>query len=104
MPVDFNSPIIGEVVMTGSDTFEFNTYWYAIKKGIPPAVNQIVHIGRAYGEGRSLSPGKVEFTHNFEIYLPAQDADGDGLPDPGQTPVRTFTVTTIDTRIPSPVR
>jgi hypothetical protein len=95
---DFNSPIIGEVVMTGPHTVEFNTFWYAIKKGSP--VNSIVFIGRAWGEGRFLAPGKSEFTHNFEIYLPSADTDGDGLPE--GAPVNTFTVTTLDTRVPSP--
>lgn len=103
LPVDSNSPLLGYVVLTSPDTTSFNSYWYGIKKGVPPALDVVVFIGRAWGEGKFLDSGKVENTYHFEIYVAAQDADGDGLPDEGQVPVKTFTVVTMDTRIP-PVR
>jgi hypothetical protein len=38
----------------------------------------------------------------LKFYLPSQDADGDGIPDAGETPVFVLPVTTMDTRLPSP--
>ena len=98
---DFVTPLIGEFVLTGPDTAAFNSYWYGIKKG---AVNQIVSIGRSWGETRSTGPGKSETTYHFEIYPASEDSDGDGFPDAGAAPVKQFIVTSEDTRIPPPER
>jgi len=100
---DAHSPILGRITVTGPDTIAFDSYWYGIKKEVAPGLDAVIYIGRAWGDGRVLGPGKVTTTHHFEIYLPAADADGDGLPDSGAVPVKTFTVVTMDTRIP-PVR
>jgi hypothetical protein len=98
---DFVTPLIGEFVMTGPDTAAFNSYWYGVKKGTP---NQIVSIGRSWGETRSTGPGKSETTYHFEIYPASEDSDGDGFPDAGAAPVKQFIVTSEDTRIPPPER
>lgn len=96
---DFVSPIIGEVVMTGRDTAVFNSVWYGIKKGFP--FDQIVFIGMNKGQLRFTGPGKAEGTHNLVFYDPSSDKDGDGLPDPGETPVLSIpTATTVETRLP----
>jgi hypothetical protein len=52
----------------------------------------------ARGEARFISPGRVEGTHHFALYLPSADGDGDGLPE--GAPVLTFNATTMDTRLP----
>ena len=41
--LEYNSPIVGEIVMTGPDTTKFTAVWYGMKKGYP--FNQIVCIG-----------------------------------------------------------
>jgi hypothetical protein len=97
LPSDFSSPIIGEMVQTGPNTASFNSYWYSIKDG---PIRQIVSIGRSYGTATFLEQGVVEGEHNFQIFLPSADADGDGFPE--GMPIKEFTVTTLDTRIPSP--
>lgn len=103
LPHDFATPIIGEAVQTGPNTAAFNSYWYAIKKASsPPYIDQIVFIGRAWGQARFLGPDKAEHTDNFGIYLPTADTNNDGLPE--HPPILTFTTTTLDTRIPSPVQ
>lgn len=103
LPADHNSPLLGYVETTAPGRTAFDSYWYGIKKGVPPALDVILFIGRAWGEGRLLPSGQLENTYHFEIYLASQDADGDGLPDPGQVPVNAFTIVSTDTRIP-PVR
>ncbi len=100
----FVTPLIGEVVQTGPDTAAFNAYWYSISQGGPGQFDQVVTIGTVSGVARYLAPGKAELTDDFKIYLASADADGDGFPDEGSSPVATFTVTTVDTRIPSPAR
>jgi hypothetical protein len=96
---DFLSPLIGEAVMTGPNTAAFDSIWYAIQKGIP--IDGIAFIGRAWGEIRFVGAGKSEVTYNFEIYSPDADADGDGLPE-GDWEL-SFTATSLDTRLPSPI-
>ncbi|MBZ5499858.1 MAG: hypothetical protein LAP85_25960 [Acidobacteriia bacterium] len=100
----FSTPLIGEAVSTGPDTATFKVIWYTISQSGPGQFNQVVLIGTASGAARSVGPGKVEVTDDFKIYLASADADGDGFPDEGSTPIRSFTVTTLDTRIPSPGR
>ncbi len=99
LPFDFHSPFIGEITQTGPETANFNTYWYEIRNG---PINEIVAIGRSWGETRFVEPGKAESTHHFEFYLPSADTNGDGIPE--GSPIAQFTVTTVDTRIPPPVR
>ena len=101
--VYYNTPLIGEAVQTGPDTVVFNAYWYNVQQGEPGQLNQIISIGTVSGDAWYVAEGKFEITHHFEIYLPGSDADGDGIPDEGSFPVSQFTVTTQDTRIPSPV-
>jgi hypothetical protein len=100
LPYDFHSPITGEIVQTGPDTATFNSYTYAIRKGL--VTDQIVFVTRTWGEAKTIAEGKLETTHHFEIYLPSADADGDGIPDEGSVPITSFTVGTQDTRIPPP--
>ena len=96
MAHDFSTPIIGEIVQTGPDTADFDSYWYAIRKG---PINQIVYIGRAHGTVICLEPGILQVEHNFQIYPPDADFNGDGFPEGPD--VKHFMVTTRDTRIPS---
>jgi len=104
-PVDSTSPLIGEIVMTGAATGIYNAQWYGLRKtpyipGTPSA--EVIFIGIASGEFRFVEQGKIEGTHTLKLYLPSQDADGDGIPDAGQTAAFVLPVTTIDTRLPSP--
>jgi len=103
MPGSLGSPIIGELVMTGHDTFAFNSYFYVMMPNPNTLIDEIVIIGRSYGEGRFTGPGKLENTYHFEYYLASADVDGDGLPDPTSEPIQTFDATSSDTRIPSPL-
>ncbi len=100
----FATPLIGEAVQTGPDPAAFNIYWYDISQGGPGEFDQIVSIGTVSGVAKFVAPGKMELTDHFKIYPASADADGDGVPDEGSAPIASFTVTTLDTRIPSPAR
>lgn len=103
-PADSTSPILVNTVKTGRDTASYYSIWYGLKDLGPmsPVTNEIVFIGVVTGELKFVGPGKVHGTHNFALYYPSQDADGDGLPDEGQTTPFVFQLTTVDTRLPMP--
>ena len=88
---------VGEAVMTGPDTANTTMVGYAIKKVTPstayPFGEQVLWIWLASGENKFSALGKAEFTGTMGIYLPEADADGDGLPDPGQKPLVCFPAT-----------
>ena len=98
---DIISPFVIELEMTGRDTVKFKSVWYGLKK-LPPGgllSTEVAYIGMNWGELKILGPDRAEGMHNIEFYLPFQDADGDGLPDPGQQPVGGAQVRTIDVRL-----
>jgi hypothetical protein len=99
---EYASPMVGEMVMTGHNTAKFTSIWYGLKRVDPPNPfeEQVVNIGVSSGESRFIGPGKAEVTHHMAFYYPAADADGDGLPDPGQAPFFCLPTTiSLDTRV-----
>jgi hypothetical protein len=95
--LEFMSPLVGEVVMTGPDTGVFSCVWYGLKSGFP--FDEVVFIGVNSGEIQFTGPGKTEITHHLAFYAPTSDADGDGIPDPDQAPALCLPSTSIDTRL-----
>lgn len=101
--LDYNSDMTGEVVMTSPNTADFTVVGYGMKKIAPtmeyPFTEQVVLIWVTSGQVKFTAPGKAEVAHHLAYYLPAADADGDGLPDAGQSPILCLPVTTsLDTR------
>lgn len=82
--LEYYTPFVGQVNMTGPDTFEFSSVYYGMKKGFP--FNQVVLIGQNNGQGRFTAPGRCVVTNHLACYAPSADADHDGLPDPGVAP------------------
>ena len=103
--VDSESPILVSMVMTGPKTGSYSALWYGLKSPGPmsPIANEIVLIGTVTGELEFVEPGKMIGTHNFKIYYPTADADGDGFPDESATPDCMFQLNTVDTRLPMPM-
>ena len=103
-PTDSASPILVNVVKTGRDTASFYSIWYGLKDlgSSSPVSHEIVFIGVSTGELKFVGPGEMHATHNFALYYPSQDADGDGFPDEGETTPFVFQLTTVDTRLPMP--
>ena len=97
--LEYYSTMVGEIKMTGPDTCEFSSVWYGMKKGFP--FNQVVFIGMNNGQARFIEPGRALGTNHLAFYAPSADADGDGLPDPGQAPVLCLPPSvSIGTRLP----
>jgi len=97
---DENSPLLIDMVMTGPDKGTFNSVWYGLGEVAGgTTTTEVVYIGVSWGEFRLVAPGRSEVTHNIEFYLPFQDADGDGLPDPGQIPVGGWQGKSLDIRL-----
>ena len=95
------SPFVIDLVMTGKDTVRYNSVWYGVKN-LPPGgqmESEVAFISMVWGELKFVAPGRAEGTHNFEFYLPYQDGDDDGLPDPGQLPVGALQIHTVDVRL-----
>ena len=101
---DTASPILVSIVMTGPDTASYYAIWYGLQDLGPDSLltNKIVLIGTVKGELHFVAPGKALGTHNFEIYRPGADDDGDGIPDENAEPVCEFPMYTVDTRLPMP--
>jgi hypothetical protein len=101
---DYDSPILVEIVMTGPRTASYYSIWYGLKNLDPdqPITRIVTMIGVVTGELEFVEQGKIVGTHDFALYRPEQDADGDGFPDEGQTTPYVFQLTTIDTRLPAP--
>ncbi len=79
------TPLVGRMDATGPETAVHTVLWYGLKMSAVGA--EIVYIALDSGTQRRIASGKVEVTHNVAFYEPTQDADGDGLPDEGQSPV-----------------
>lgn len=101
---DSESPILVSMVMTGPDTVSYNSIWYGLKDLGPmsPISNAITLIGTVTGDLDVVAPGIMHGTHNFAIYYPTADINGDGFPDEGETPACVFQLSTVDMRLPMP--
>lgn len=97
--VEYISPMVGNVRMTGQGTLEGTIVWYGMKKGVP--FNQVVYIGLNNAQARFLDSGHMIMTNNLAFYAPSTDADEDGLPDPGTAPtVYSPPTVSLETRVP----
>ncbi len=82
----------GQAQMISQDTAKWRVVAYGIKQGNPPATCQLqVYVGTLTFTG----PDSFTINYALDVYpgpanilgLPNADADGDGFPDPGTTPM-----------------
>ena len=98
---DYVDNFVGENTMTGPNTARFTVFGHGIKKldSPTPYLEKVAFMFVGSGNLTYTGPGKAEVAHNFAFYLPEADGDGDGLPDPGQTPLLCLPTTSVDTRV-----
>jgi hypothetical protein len=97
---DAASDGVGEAAMTSHDTFKWTSVGYFLKQGNPPEIRAI-----SVGTGTATFTGVDSFNVKWDtaLYAPTADADGDGFPDPGATPLMTATdLTGSAKRVPLP--
>ena len=84
------SDLLGYLVRTGTNTFQFSVICHGIKQAGPELLETVetVYMGTLTGTAEFFDSGTMiinEFT--YAAYLPVQDLDGDRLPDEGSIPV-----------------
>ncbi len=98
-----NSHILIKIEMTGPDTVESIGVWYGLREPsatLPGVVSaDIVYIGIDKAVFEFETPDRMLGVHIIEYYTPSQDADGDGFPDPGEVPVSSTEITSVNTRL-----
>jgi hypothetical protein len=97
--MEYYSPMVGQVRMTGPDTCEGTALGYGMKKGIP--FNQIVCIWVNNVQSRFLDPGTRIATNHLAFYDPSSDANHDGIPDADAVPALCLPPSiSLETRVP----
>ena len=96
---DTMSECIGQAQMISRDTFKYSFVGYGTKQGPPPVIRFIYVM---WGTGTYHGPDALAINATIDVYPAAADANGDGLPDPGTTPVVSIPTTRTAKRVPLP--
>jgi len=94
------SDMTGEGAMTGHDTAKWTLVGYGLAAGNPPVIRQI---WVAAGTLKFTGPDSWNNNYTLTVYPAEADADGDGFPDHGATPLVTIPgITGTAKRVPLP--
>jgi len=87
---DIQTPLYGEAVKVGHDTYKFSTMEYTFKK-LQADRGELESIIGMVGSFRVIDCDTIEtFDVYISIYGPEQDKDGDGFPDSDEKPNTCF--------------
>ena len=87
---DIQTPLYGEAVKVGHDTYKFSTLEWTFKK-LPAGRGELESIIGMVGSFRVIDCDTIEtFDVYISMYGPEQDKDGDGFPDSDETPNNSF--------------
>jgi hypothetical protein len=79
------TPFTGTAVRTGPNSWQGKDIAYVLKDAKP---NPVVLMILVVDDSCTITASdELERSGTFSCYLPTQDKDGDGLPDPGEKPV-----------------
>jgi hypothetical protein len=93
-----NTEATGEGEMISRDTAKWTLMTY-VTQGNPPQVSQIWVL---VGTLKFTGPDSWEINYTVKIYQAADDANGDGFPDAGATPIEIPGLTGTAKRVPIP--
>ncbi|UCC63310.1 MAG: hypothetical protein JSV36_21675 [Anaerolineae bacterium] len=96
---DYMTELVGEVVKTGEDTYDFSAIGYATRT--VPGRNEIRYIWVLSGSMECEGNTKID-TASISVFMAGQDSDEDGFPDEGEVPVLYIPPSTFSTakRVP----
>ena len=94
---DSFSDFVGEVAMINRATGQWTLVGYGLKQANPPTIGLILV---AFGTFEFTDSAHAVLQYTVTVYPAAADADGDGMPDPGATPIVAFPVTDTAQRVP----
>jgi len=87
---DIQTPLYGEAVKVGPDTYKFSVMEYTFKE-LPADRGELESIIVMVGSFRIIDCDTIEtFDVYMSMYGPEQDKDGDGFPDSDETPDSCF--------------
>ena len=87
---DIQTPMYGEAVKVGHDTYKFSTMEWTFKK-LPVERGELESIIVMVGSFRVIDCDTIEtFDVYMSMYGPEQDKDGDGFPDSDEKPNMCF--------------
>ena len=93
MGVDTLTDLIADEVVTGPNTSESTGIMYGVSGG-NIALILVDHTSYVH-----VSPTEKHNTHQTSVYLASADADNDGFPDAGATPIAVLNASSISKRI-----
>ena len=93
MQVDSVTDLVAEEIVTGQNTSESTGISYGLAGG------QISLILVDHSHFTHVSRNEKHNTHETNVYLASSDADQDGFPNPGATPIAVLNASSISKRI-----
>jgi len=91
---------VGEARMSDRTTAQFTLVGYAVKQSqlaVPPEI-RLIFVG--FGTWTFTDSTHAVLQYWVNVYPAAADADGDGMPDAGSTPMLRFPITDTAQRVP----
>ena len=96
---DSLSDTVGEAAMISGDTGKWTAVCYGVKQGNPTEL-RLINIMTGTATFTGVDRYNIKFT--MAVYPAAADANGDGFPDPGATPLVIPNQTASVKRVPLP--
>ncbi len=84
--VDYASDLVGEAIKTGPGVYDYSVIGYGVNER-PGDRGEIVYLFVVNGSLACEGDATITSDVTLSVYMAAQDADMDGLPDEGEVPI-----------------